>query len=394
VIRDRRLTPLRRTVFAAACILVALSCMPAHDRALTEFAVLRSGGTSFTTAQLADAYGYRPLFNRGIDGTGETIALIEIDSYRQSDITAFDRASNLAAPHITVSRVDGPAPPLQTGAETTLDVEVVHALAPGAAIQIYDIDATQTGTDSWQAMADALNAAASHGAGTIAISLGSCGLDPFAEPTRSALASLEARGVSVFVASGDNGDHPGPAQTCGTDLGVAYPGSDPSVVAVGGTSLHLAADHTIKRETGWKWSGGGRVLGLTRSAWQVVAGLPSDGARWAPDVSFDANASTGVRIYFHSAWHVAGGTSIGAPAWAAAWALVRSDAAAAGVTAGAAAPLLYAVGNSPNGALAFHDITAGSNGAYTAHPGWDAVTGWGSPNVSGLGQAVIDVPSP
>jgi kumamolisin len=394
VIRDRRLAPLWRTVIAAACALVALSTASSPGRSLTSFDVVHSGGTSYTVAQLADAYGYRPLFNRGIDGTGETVALIEIDSYRASDLAAFDRASNLAPPQITVTRVNGLTTPLQAGAETTLDVELVHALAPGAAIQIYDIDASLAGSDAWQEMADALNAAANHGAGTIAISLGSCGLDPFAGPTRSALAAIETRGVSVFVASGDHGDRPGPAQTCGPDLGVAYPGSDPSVVAVGGTSLHLAAGNTVAKETAWKRSGGGRVLGLTRAAWQVVAGLPSDGARWAPDVSFDANTATGVRFYYAGGWHVAGGTSVGAPAWSAAWALVRSDAAAAGVDAGAAAPLLYAVGNSPNGAIAFHDITSGSNGAYSAHPGWDAVTGWGSPNVSRLGQAVIDLSSP
>jgi subtilase family serine protease len=175
---------------------------------------------------------------------------------------------------------------------------------------------------------------------------------------------------------------------------VTYPGSDPSLVAVGGTSLHLDANNQIASETAWSESGGGRDTTLPRAPWQTAVGMPADGARWAPDVAFDADLNTGIRFRLAGEWHLAGGTSIGAPAWAAAWALIRESAANAGMSAGAAAPVLYRLGNGPDAAQLFHDVTSGSNGAYSAHVGWDAVTGWGTPNVAELARAVASNPSP
>ncbi len=198
--------------------------------------------------------------------------------------------------------------------------------------------------------------------------------------------------MSVFVSSGDDGDHPGSISDCGAKLGVAYPGGDPSVVSVGGTSLQLNQDNSIASEVAWGKSGGGRANSLLRSAWEAAPLMPRDRYRWAPDVAFLADPDTGVRFLFNGAWMQAGGTSLGAPSWAAAWALIRQDARNAGKTLIAAPPLLYRVGNSPAGATAFHDITSGSNGAYQARAGWDAVTGWGTPDVAALDQAVQSAP--
>jgi kumamolisin len=395
VIRGLDFAVLRRASIIALVGAIALAfALPGtaipQARTLASFATVRTTTTAYTPADLATAYDYAPLLKRGIDGAGQTVALVEIDGYDPRDLTTFDSAYHLPDAAVSETYIGGKRIHLGAGTETTLDVELLHALAPGAAIQLYYVDSNLSAPDAWKPLGSALRSAQSHGASIVSISLGTCGLDAFAGPTQSALASLESHGISVFVASGDHGDHPGPSTACGNNLGVAYPGADPSVVAVGGTSLHLGPDGTIADETAWRRSGGGRVFGLRRATWQVVSGLPSDGARWAPDVSFDANVSTGVRFYVDGAWHTAGGTSVGAPAWAAAWALVRADARGAGVRVGAAAPLLYAIGNSLTGTAAFHDVTTGSNGAYSAHPGWDAVTGWGSPNVNALATAVID----
>jgi kumamolisin len=203
----------------------------------------------------------------------------------------------------------------------------------------------------------------------------------------SALAAAEAKGVSVFVASGDDGDLPGPVRQCGTTPAVSYPAADPSVVAVGGTTVQLNTTGSILSESAWSLSGGG-IAAFLRPSWQSAPSMPSDSQRWAPDVSFLADPQTGVEVFYHGRWHQVGGTSVGAPAWAAAWSLIRGAAQQAGKSVGAAEPLIYRIGNSSANVRAFHDILTGSNGVYKAGPGWDPVNGWGSPDVANLAAAV------
>jgi kumamolisin len=174
---------------------------------------------------------------------------------------------------------------------------------------------------------------------------------------------------------------------------VTYPASDPSVVTVGGTSLSLNTDNTISAESAWSLSGGGKAKPLLRPLWQLVAQLAHAKYRWAPDVAFLADPQTGVGIFFKGTWRQAGGTSLGAPAWAAIWSLVRESAQQSGKTVGAAPPLLYQIGNSATYAQALHDITVGDNGYYQAGPGWDPVTGWGTPDVGGLATTVQALPA-
>jgi len=351
------------------------------------------GPAGFTPSQIAAAYDFTPLYQRGIDGTGQKVALIEIDSFDRADLTLFDATYGLPAPHIKQYFIGTTHFRPAKNAETAMDIQWFHALAPGARIQIYYLNNHQSDRASWRSMATALRQAVAHGAGAISISLGTCPPGPEADVAQSALSAVEQAGVSVFVSSGDDGDHPGSISDCGAKLGVAYPGGDPSVVSVGGTSLQLNPDNSIASEIAWGKSGGGRASSLLRSAWEAAPPMPRDRYRWAPDVAFLADPDTGVRFLFNGAWMQAGGTSLGAPSWAAAWALIRQDARKAGKTLIAAPPLLYRVGNSPAGATAFHDITSGSNGAYQAHVGWDAVTGWGTPDVAALDQAVQSAPT-
>jgi len=356
-------------------------------------APLPFGPAGFMPSQIAGAYNFAPLYQRGIDGTGQKVALIEIDSFDQADLTLFDATYALPAPHIKQYFIGTKHFRPAKNAETAMDIQWFHALAPGARIQIYYLNNRQSDRASWRSMARALRQAVAHGAGAISISLGTCPPGPEADVVQSALSTVERAGVSVFVSSGDDGDHPGSISDCGAKLGVAYPGGDPSVVSVGGTSLQLNQDNSIANEIAWGKSGGGRANSLLRSTWEAAPLMPPDRYRWAPDVAFLADPDTGVRFLFNGSWMQAGGTSLGAPAWAAAWALIRQDARNAGKTLTAAPPLLYRIGNSAAGAIAFHDITSGSNGAYHAHVGWDAVTGWGTPNVAALDQAVQSAPT-
>jgi kumamolisin len=305
-----------------------------------------------------------------------------------SDIQQFDASAGLSDPQIQQYTVNGPFR-LGSSGETTMDLEWAHALAPGADLQVYYINNNVSSSRrGWSDLASAVRQAAANGASIISMSFGSCRADTGYTATKNALAAVMKQGVSAFVASGDDGAHPGPVKDCGTKLGVSYPASDPSVAAVGGTSLLLNDDNTIASETAWSRSGGGKGNPLLRPAWQVAASLHPGKYRYAPDVAFLGNPSTGVEVFYKGDWYRAGGTSLGAPGWSAIWALLRQDAQQQGKTVGAAPPLLYRIGNSTAAAQAFHDITTGSNGKYKAGTGWDAVTGWGTPDANGLASTL------
>jgi subtilase family serine protease len=261
-------------------------------------------------------------------------------------------------------------------------------MAPGAAIQIYYLSTQNANAAGWASIARAVTMAQSNGARTISMSFGVCGPSRGYTVLQSALAAAFKNGVTTFVSSGDDGALAGPARQCGNAPGVGYPASDPSVVAVGGTSVRLAVDNSLAMETAWSLSGGGNGKPFLRPSWQVASTLGHGRYRYAPDVAFIGNPSTGAAIIYRGRWAAVGGTSLGAPAWAGIWSLVEADAAQNGKTLSAAPPLLYRIGNSAAYTQAFNDVTTGTNGRYTAHAGWDAVTGWGTPNVQGLITAV------
>lgn len=376
----------------AALALLGSSLWAAASPTASSFHTLAStqqvlGG--YSPSQLEAAYDFGPLTAQGINGSGQTIALIEFDKFNLSDIQQFDADNNLPDPTLQQYYVGGKTFKLQNSGETTLDLEWAHALAPGATIQIYYLNGTQSNKAGWKSLAKAVKQAAANGATSISMSFGACNASSGYKTTESALAAVEKKGVSVFVSSGDTGAYPGPTHQCGQRIGVGYPASDPSVVSVGGTSLQLNEDDTIGDEIAWRLSGGGKGSPLLRPVWQVITQLANAKYRWAPDVAFVADPRTGVAIYERGEWQVAGGTSLGAPAWAAIWALVRQDAQQSGKTLGAAPPIVYRIANSPAYSQAFHDITEGDNSYYQASVGWDPLTGWGTPDVAQFAAAVL-----
>jgi hypothetical protein len=182
------------------------------------------------------------------------------------------------------------------------------------------------------------------------------------------------QGVTFLASSGDSGAPAG------------YPAYSPNVVAVGGTTLNLNSNSSYQSESAWSGSGGGISTQETEPAYQ--RGVQNTGRRTAPDVSFDANPNTGVAIYdsyknSNGPWTEVGGTSVAAPAWAGIIAMINQGRVANGATtlngATQTLPALYSLPGS-----AFHDITSGSNGGYNAEPGYDAVTGLGTPIASNL----------
>ncbi len=348
----------------------------------------------YKPAQLISAYNVSPLFTRGITGTGQTIAFIEIDGISTQDLSVFDQSFGLPPARLSVYIPARATHALAPGTEATLDVEYAHALAPGARLRVYEVVNTgQLRTYSGY-LASAVQGAISGGATIISISLRGtgrfCSTALAASYLHSVFQAATAKGISVFAASGDYEAQPCPKSNT---VGVVYPASDPYVTGVGGTRLSLTSTGAYAGETAWVKSGGGYSSYFSRPSWQHGPGLStgtSTGAhRGVPDVAFDAAPQTGVIVYLQGHAGVVGGTSLGAPCWAAMWALAAQyHLSRTGHALGWANPLLYGIANSSQRTRVFHDVTVGTNGAYQAGAGWDAVTGWGSPNADALVTAL------
>ncbi|MGO9819528.1 MAG: S8 family serine peptidase [Solirubrobacteraceae bacterium] len=350
------------------------------------------------------AYGVDSLLGQHIAGQGERIAVISFGQYRQSDIQGFDQQFGL--PAITVQNV-----PVAGGAnnrsasavaESDLDLEVAHEIAPYAQLLDYNApDATSSGGDSFGAVVDRI--VADGRANIVSDSWGSCeATTPAADIRREehAIEAAAARGISIFAAAGDTG-----AYTCqqanANDhrLSVSWPSSSPLVVSVGGSSLSVMPNGAYQGETAWNdtleqmGGGGGLSVYFTRPGWQVGPGVAnrfSDGKRQLPDVAANADPWSGWATYTGGTLQVAGGTSAATPFWAAAMALIAQYASQHGVgRLGFVDPMLYAIAASPHPLPAFHDVTIGTNRYYPATTGWDFATGLGSPDVYNLAQDVV-----
>jgi subtilase family serine protease len=385
--------------------------------------------------QFRAAYGIQPLLDRGIDGRGETVGLVEgaapslsppaITDIRQ-DLARFDSLFGLpAARQRVVTALAGSASPWLADGEEVEDVEIVHAVAPAAAIRVFLVGATAT-TDPGNlisALAAVLRLGLSQGA-VISIS-GSWGEHCFthADVARlhSALQAAQDHHVTVVGSAGDYGAVSKPCPGSGAAFTpvkeVGLPASDPLVLSVGGTSLEAnRATGAYVGESGWNSppgqqaeahsdaSGGGFSHLFARPGYQDgVAGMGA--TRGVPDVAADASPSTGMALAGGdgSQRYIVGpasGTSAGAPFWAALIALADQY---AGRALGFVNAAIYRIGLSASYHKAFHDVTTGSNTVafppktiigYLASPGWDAVTGWGSPNAQVLVPLLARYASP
>jgi len=239
--------------------------------------------------------------------------------------------------------------------ETALDVEWAHAIAPEAKIVL--VEAT---TPSGANLLKAVDYAASL-PDVVAISM-SWGGGEFPEEV-----SLDSHFKSVsdalfFASSGDHG------------TGASWPASSPYVIGVGGTSIALKADRSLAKESAWSGSGGGVSTYEKEPIYQSDYSIArAAGMRAIPDVSYDADPASGFPIYHAGLWRTVGGTSAGAPQWAAIAALGK------GITLSE----LYKDKASTNASQYFRDIMSGSNGdcgyLCTARARYDYVTGLGSP---------------
>ncbi|HTX00319.1 MAG TPA: protease pro-enzyme activation domain-containing protein, partial [Acidimicrobiales bacterium] len=386
-----------------------------------------SGG--WTDDAVANAYGFAPLLDSGDLGQGETIALWEADQFSMQDIATFERCyfGRSRTSRIKVIPLDGYD---MTGPniEATLDIEQIATLAPDARILVYEdnpVDETNFVEYETIITEDRAN--------IVSMSYGGCEplearTDPaYLEVENSLFEEAAAEGITWISSSGDSG-----ADTCaeeGTmpappDRSSDDPAGQPFVLGVGGVSLK--SDTTPPEETAWNdgvagGGGGGGISSVWPSpAWQADSGVPGTraGGRQIPDVSALGDPQRGV-VEYSSAfsilsktgnggipipknWSLIGGTSVAAPQWAAALAIVADSPrcsslprTAGGPDLGFVSPALYEIAARPSTyAASFTQVIAGNDDnygtglGYSAHPGYNEVSGLGTPLLAGpAGQA-------
>jgi kumamolisin len=353
-----------------------------------------------TPSGLLQAYDAAPLAAQGYEGQGETIVFFEIDGYRQSNLDSF--ATTYHLPAFTPAAVGGQAGPPQ--GETELDLEVAHAVAPQARLVYFNFSAANSAASMESEFAQV---AAQYPGAIWSMSLGACETEWGFNGTdfatlEAVLEKAEAGGTTIFVSSGDEGGlectPPGefghPPQN--SFVGVSLPADFPAVVGVGGTRLSVTTSGAYAGEQAWtepllsQGSGGGISL-FERPTYQVGPGTGVFGSaqpgRQVPDVAAIADPATGAAVYENGSPGVEGGTSLAAPVWAGFMTLIDQYLAHQGLRpVGWANSDLYDIAAQAQLYPPFHDITQGGNAETSATPGYDMVTGLGSPDVWNLAR--------
>jgi subtilase family serine protease len=352
-----------------------------------------------TAVQVASLYN----FPAGTDGTGQTIAIIELGGgYTEEDLNTYFSGLGLAVPSVTAVGVDGGSnsPGQPADGEVELDIMVAGAVAPKAAQMVYFAANTDQGFIN--AIAQAVHT--SPPPIVVSISWGQSE-DQWSAQSRTSMdtvfADAAALGVTVTVAAGDNGSSDDPNSTSGVHCD--FPASSPHVLACGGTQLVGDLNtNTITSEVVWnelannEGAGGGGVSDVfPLPSWQANVGVPtiagsSTTGRGVPDVAGNADPVTGYLVVVDGKEQPIGGTSAVAPLWAG---LIARLAQASGKRFGLFQPLIYSGVAVGTAAAGFNDITQGNNGAYSAGPGWDATTGLGSANGQALLAHITDPPA-
>lgn len=356
-----------------------------------------------TPEALRNTYNVSPLTAAGYTGKGTTIVFFAFDGFDQADLDTFADTSGLPrfTPEVVGGELDEPR------GETTLDLEVAHAVAPDARKVVVSAQPTIDGGGTFEKIGQLFTETDRRFPGAVwSLSIG-WGCDKLITaadlaPVRSALAAAQARGTSAFNASGDlagleckGGDDwsspPGDA-----DIGLDSVASLPEMTDVGGTTL--STDNTGRWLSEQAWfdvplslgTGGGVSALFDRPPWQQAV-LPDRDAdrRLTPDVAAVADPFTGVRIVFKQTPVIGGGTSQSAPIWAGMAAVMNQYLLANGGRAlGDLNPLLYRIAQGAP-LPAFRDVTLGGNAVADAAPGYDLVTGLGTPDIDNLVRNVL-----
>lgn len=353
--------------------------------------------------QLLTAYNATSLPAGGFTGKGATVVVFTFDGFKQEDLDS--AADWFHLPRFT-PEVMGELPSQLSG-EATMDMQVIHAVAPDAKIVLVNARPTVEGDGAYEKLGRLMESVDRRYPGAVwSLSIG-WGCDRMItaadlEPVRAALSTAHRHGTTAFDATGDlaglecKGGHSWSAPPSPDDFGVDAVASVPEMTAVGGTTLSTDSHGRWLAEQSWydipltQGSGGGASLNFERPEWQNVnsnAG-PTD-RRLVPDVAAVADPFTGVKFVFRQQVFVGGGTSQAAPVWAGLTALINQYLRTSGIEPlGDFNPLLYKIAKGA-AVPGFRDITLGGNAISPGAIGYDMVTGLGSPNVDNLLKDIL-----
>ncbi|HEY2108124.1 MAG TPA: S53 family peptidase, partial [Candidatus Binataceae bacterium] len=374
-------------------------------------------GPAFGPSDLRSFYNEIPLIAGGVNGAGgDCLAIVGTSDYTPGAVNLFDRTFALPASSITTVVVDGANPGINgVQDESLLDLEWSHAMAPGAPSRFYlGNGATASPNGS---VVDAIARAVSDNAcGVISVSFSLCGGSAafFLNVVTPIYQQAAAHGQSIFISSGDWGAAglilDGTACAVATTRTVNELGSDPNVTEVGGTAFnpnfdafgndlgHVAESAWNDSAIGGRATGGGVSAFYPKPGYQTGPGVPRDGRRDVPDValiaspnnpgSFWGSTSSGAPVIECCI----GGTSLSTPAWAGIAKLIAQLGNQRRL--GPLNPRLYALANAGMAAAGFRDVTSGNNDyngvpGFSAGPGFDLNTGWGSVDISTLANNYV-----
>ncbi|BAY50548.1 hypothetical protein SAMD00079811_81770 (plasmid) [Scytonema sp. HK-05] len=344
---------------------------------------------TYTPPQVAQLYN----FPTNLNGSGQCIAIIELGGgYDDNAMAQYFTQLGIQPPTLVNVSVDGGqnSPGNDADSEVCLDIQVAGAVAPGAKLAVYFAPNNSQGFINaiTKAIHDTDNQPS-----IISISWG--GAEPpeltqYEQTLNQACQAAALLGVTICVASGDDGSND---RVNDGKAHVDFPASSPYVLACGGTTLQ-SSENAIASEVVWHNPDGGATGGgvsdlFDLPSWQAGANIPPSAnpggrvGRGVPDVAGDADPRSGFKISVNGQPQRIGGTSGVAPLWAGLIALINQR---LGKPVGYLNPILYQQLAQQN---LLNNITSGNNGAYQARPGWDACTGWGSPNGTQLLQALL-----
>lgn len=351
---------------------------------------------------LLNTYNADDLNRNGFTGRGVTIVIFAFDGFRQSDLDMFTTTFDL--PQFTPEVVGGS--PGEPRGELSMDLQVAHAIAPDARKVVVNARPTVEGGGGYRKIGEMLEETDRQFPGAVwsfSIGWGCDKLITAADlaPVRSALRTAQSHGTTAYNASGDlagmecRGGQDWSSPPSEQDVGLDSIASLPEMTSVGGTTLSTDATGRWVSEQTWfdvplsQGTGGGVSALFDMPPWQrnaasTVAPERHGGRRMTPDIAAVADPFTGVKIVQNGQVVVGGGTSQSAPIWAGLtavmnqWLLENN-----GSLIGDINPLLYRIAQgAPR--PAFRDVTLGGNAVDNAGPGYDLVTGLGTPDIDNL----------
>lgn len=383
-----------------------LSYTPHHESRPTDLPTeVPNGGLSPNA--LINAYNAAKLAKDGYTGKGQTIVIFAFNGFDQADLDTYATTSGL--PTFTPTVVGGELP--RPYGETTMDLQVAHAIAPDARKVVVNARPTVEGGGAYVKIGQLLEDTEQQFPGAVwsfSIGWGCDKLITAADlaPVRSALRDAHRSGTTAFDASGDlagfecKGGDDWDSPPSANDIGLDSVASLPEMTNVGGTTLSTDANGRWLSEQSWfdipltQGTGGGVSALFDRPPWQDDAsgGIDTDrhnGKRLTPDIAAVADPFTGIRIVHDGQDGVGGGTSMSAPIWAGLAAVMNQYLLAnGGELIGELNPMLYDIAlGAP--LPAFRDVTLGGNAVDDAGPGYDLVTGLGTPDVDNLVRNIL-----